>query len=81
MNSALLCFMYKIRRIEVRPTDISRQQVGKDAYVDEYRQRIMELNGQRKDYGNLSENMKTSHLFKLQLIKKFMLLQNLFCTI
>ncbi len=54
--------------------------VGKDDYIDEYRQRIMELNEQRRDLLEMVRNMKTNHLFKLQLTKRFILLQNLFCS-
>ena len=53
--------------------------MGKDAYVDEYRQRIygIKMNSE-ETYGKLSENIKISHLFKSQPIRKFILLRNLF---
>ena len=52
--------------------------VGKDDYVDEFRQRIMELNEQRRDLWEVVRRYENHHLFRLQLTKRFMLLLSLF---
>ena len=50
--------------------------VGKDNYIDEYRQRTMELNEQRRDLWEVVRKYGNQPFVQIGLTKRFMLLQN-----
>jgi hypothetical protein len=52
--------------------------VGKDDYIDEYRQRIMELNEQRRDLWEVVRKYENQPFIQIAAPRRFMLLQNLY---
>jgi hypothetical protein len=53
--------------------------VGKDDYVDEYRQRIMELNEQRRDLWEVVRRYENLPFVQIAAHKEIHALTNLFC--